>query len=87
MSLVSCGIPKKHYFCSQKGVFQCMKPTNLPLTVTTHNEQLTKDIEQSGMLIVREMHSFFNLDEDFVFPHVILTLCMSGSARGMYDLA
>ena len=63
-----------------------MQPTNLPLTVTTHNEQLTKDIEQSGMLIVREMHSFFNLDEDFVFPHVILTLCLSGSARGMYDM-
>ena len=47
---------------------------------------MIKDIEQSGILIVREMQRFFNYNEDFVFPHIILTLCLSGSARAMYDM-
>ena len=51
-----------------------------------NKEQLVKDIEQSGILIVREMQRFFNYNEDFVFPHIILTLCLSGSARAMYDM-
>jgi AraC-like DNA-binding protein len=49
-------------------------------------EQLIKDIEQSGILIVREMQRFFNYNENFVFPHIILTLCLSGSARAKYDM-
>ena len=48
--------------------------------------QLIEDIEQSGVVIVREMQRFFNYDEDFVFPHIILTLILSGSARAMYDM-
>lgn len=51
-----------------------------------NKEQLTNDIEQSGILIVREMQRFFNYNEDFVFPHIILTLCLSGSARAKYDM-
>ena len=51
-----------------------------------NKEQLVEDIEQSGILIVREMQRFFNYDEDFVFPHIILTLILSGSARAMYDM-
>ena len=51
-----------------------------------NKEQLIKDIEQSGILIVREMQRFFNYNEDFVFPHIILTLCLSGSARAKYDM-
>ena len=54
--------------------------------MTNDQEQLIQSVEQSGILIVREMHRFFNLNEDFVFPHIILTLCLSGSARGMYDM-
>lgn len=49
-------------------------------------ELLIEEVEQSGILIVREMHRFFNLNEDFVFPHIILTLCLSGSARAKYDM-
>ena len=37
-------------------------------------------------MIVREMPSFFGYNEDFVFPHIILTLILSGSARAMYDM-
>lgn len=51
-----------------------------------NKEQLIKAVEQSGILIVREMQRFFNYNEDFVFPHIILTLCLSGSARAKYDM-
>ena len=51
-----------------------------------NKEQLIKSVEQSGILIVREMQRFFNYNEDFVFPHIILTLCLSGSARAKYDM-
>lgn len=47
---------------------------------------MVKAVERSGFLIVREMQRFFNIDEDFVFPHIVLTLCLSGSARAMYDM-
>lgn len=55
-------------------------------TTTTHREHLIKAIEQSGILIVREIQGLFNGDDDFVFPHIIITLCLSGSARAMYDM-
>ena len=58
----------------------------IPPTLTSDREQLIKTVEQSGILIVREMERFFNYNEDFVFPHIVLTLCLSGSARAMYDM-
>ena len=51
-----------------------------------YKEQLIEDIEQSGVVIVREMRRFFSYNEDFVFPHIIMTLIMSGSARAKYDM-
>lgn len=56
------------------------------MTLTSPKELLIEEVEHSGILIVREMHRFFNLNEDFVFPHIILTLCLSGSARAKYDM-
>ncbi len=56
------------------------------MTLIPSKEQLIQSVEQSGIVIVREMHRFFNQNEDFVFPHTILTLCLSGSARAMYDM-
>ena len=56
------------------------------MILTTSNELLAKDIEQSGMLIVRKVHGLFGGKGDFVFPHIIMTLCLSGSARAMYDM-
>ena len=53
---------------------------------TLQTQQLIDDIEQSGVVIVREMQRFFNYNEDFVFPHIILTLILSGSARAKYDM-
>jgi len=49
-------------------------------------QQLIKAVEQSGILIVREEQGLFASNQDFVFPHIILTLTLSGSARAMYDL-
>ena len=56
------------------------------MTQHTPNKLQIKDIEQTDILIVREMPRFFGYNEDFVFPHTILTLILSGSARAMYDM-
>ena len=63
---------KMHYFCRQN--------------MNYDSEQLTKAIEQSGILIVREVQGLFVDNQDYVFPHIILTLTLSGSARAMYDM-
>lgn len=52
----------------------------------TSKEPLLQSIEQTDILIVREMSSFFGYNEDYVFPHIVLTLILSGSARAMYDM-
>ena len=52
----------------------------------TSEETLLQSIEQSDILIVRDMPRFFGYNEDYVFPHSILTLILSGSARAMYDM-
>ena len=55
------------------------------MTIPT-SEELLQSIGQTDILIVREMPRFFGYNEDFVFPHTILTLILSGSARAMYDM-
>ena len=52
----------------------------------TFKDPLLQSIEQTDILIVREMPHFFGYNEDYVFPHIILTLILSGSARAMYDM-
>ncbi len=52
----------------------------------TSKEPLLQSIEQTDILIIRQMPRFFGYDEDFVFPHIILTLILSGTARAMYDM-
>jgi AraC-like DNA-binding protein len=51
-----------------------------------NSEQLIKTVEKSGILIVRDAHELFANNEDFVFPYIILTLTLRGSARAMYDM-
>ena len=63
---------KKHYFCRQN--------------MNYDSEQLTKAVEQYGIVIVRKVHGLFADNQDYVFPHIILTLTLSGSARAMYDM-
>lgn len=54
----------------------------------TSKESQLQNIEQADILIVRDMQmsSFFGNNEDFVFPHIVLTLILSGSGRAMYDM-
>ena len=52
----------------------------------TTSEDLLKPFQRDDILIVRKMPRFFGYNEDFVFPHIILTLILSGSARAMYDM-
>ena len=56
------------------------------MLLANSKERLIREVEQCGILIVRKALRFFNINEDFVFPHIIITLCLSGSARAMYDM-
>lgn len=51
-----------------------------------NKEHLQQSVEQNDILVVREMPGFIGLNEDFVFPYIIMTLILSGSARAMYDM-
>ena len=63
---------KKYYFCRRN--------------MNYNSEQLTKAVEQSGIVIVRKEQGLFGGNQDYVFPYIILTLTLSGSARAMYDM-
>lgn len=63
-----------------------MQTKTHPPTVETHQEQLIKAVEQSGIVIVRDAHDLFSTSGDFVFPFIILTLILGGSAQAMYDM-
>lgn len=56
-----------------------------PITLP-RKEQLINDIGETDVLVVLKAQHAFTLNEDFVFPHIILTLALSGSARAMYDM-
>ena len=56
------------------------------MTESISNDPLLQSVEQSDILVVREMPRFFGYNEDFVFPQTVLTLILSGSARAMYDM-
>lgn len=51
-----------------------------------NNQTLLQTIEQSDIMMVREMSPFFSTDEDYVFPQVVMTLILSGTARAKYDM-
>ena len=44
------------------------------------------EVEEFGVVLDREKHGFAVRDVDFSFPYVVLTFCLSGSARAMYDM-
>jgi len=51
-----------------------------------NKEQLIQYVEQSGIAFFPEMHGFFALNVDYVFPHIVLMLCLNGSGRSLYDM-
>ena len=49
-------------------------------------EQLLQSVEQNGLCVMKEMHGRATTGADEVFPHVIIILCLRGSARVMFDM-
>ncbi len=47
---------------------------------------LAEAIEQSGIIYLPELRGFDHLGQDFMYPYIVLMLCLRGSARAMYDL-
>ena len=48
--------------------------------------QLLQSVEQNGVCVEREIHGFPMTGVDIVLPHVVLLLCLRGSARVMFDM-
>ena len=48
--------------------------------------QLLQSVEQNGVYMEKEIHCYPTTSTDVVFPHVILLLCLRGSARVMFDM-
>ena len=49
-------------------------------------EQLIQSVEQDGVCVEKEIHGHPVTGVDVVFPHVVLLLCLRGSARVMFDM-
>ena len=48
--------------------------------------QLLQSVEQNGVCVEKEIHGYPVTSVDVVFPHVVLLLCLRGSARIMFDM-
>ena len=49
-------------------------------------DQLLQSVEQNDVCVEKEIHGWPITGVDVVFPHVILLLCLRGSARVMFDM-
>ena len=49
-------------------------------------EQLKQTVDQVGLFVERETHGFTVFNVDLVFPFVIVTLCLRGEGRALYDM-
>lgn len=47
---------------------------------------LQHDVETNNVVAVNEVHRFSQLNVDYSFPCIILTLCLRGSAKALYDM-
>ena len=56
------------------------------MTKVSKWEVLIQSINQVGLSVEREIHGFAVKNEDLVFPYIILTLCLRGTARALYDM-
>ncbi len=48
--------------------------------------QLMQSVEQNGVCVEKEIHGSPITGVDVLFPHVIVIMCMRGSARVMFDM-
>ena len=47
---------------------------------------LAEAIEQSSIIYLPELRGYDHFGQDFMYPYIVLMLCLRGSARAMYDL-
>lgn len=50
------------------------------------NEQLNMVVSQRDVAIDLAHHGIISLNQDCVFPYIILTLCLEGSVRALYNM-
>ena len=75
------------YGCNSKKscIFAAVKDKDMMQTDTTL-DQLLQSVEQNGVCMEKEIHGYPVTSVDVVFPHVVLLLCLRGSARVMFDM-
>jgi len=56
------------------------------IQVDTTLAQMIQSVEQNGLCVAKEIHGFSTTGVDEVFPHIIIIMCMRGSARIMFDM-
>ena len=49
-------------------------------------QKLVRSVEDIGVSVELEAHRFSMYNVDMSFPFVIITLCLRGSARALYDM-
>ena len=48
--------------------------------------RILQSVEQNGVRVEKEVHGYSVTGVDMVFPHVIIILCLRGTARVMFDM-
>ncbi len=71
-------LKEKLYFC--RGLKQEMMQTDAPI------DRLLKLAEQKGVYVGKRLHGFDATDIDIVIPHVMILLCLRGTARVKLDM-
>lgn len=49
-------------------------------------EQQIREIAQNGVCVNQDVHLFPVTGVDFVFPHIVVMICLRGTARATYDM-
>lgn len=73
-----CWLKEKLYFC--RGLKQEMMQTDATI------DRLFKLAEQKGVYVGKRLHGFNATDIDIVIPHVMILLCLRGTARIKLDM-
>ena len=56
------------------------------MQIDAKTAQILQTVEQNGVYVEKEVHGYFVTAVDMVFPHVMILLCLRGSACVMYDM-
>ena len=49
-------------------------------------DQMLQSVEQNGVYVENEVSGFPTTDEDMMYPHLVVLLCVRGTARVMFDM-